>query len=303
MRWAEISALVTESRVEKTANILGMFGQGGPVIEERDSENTDDKQFLIKAYLPGDRHLKKTESEIMSRIAALPFQVDMAERFIKPDDWLEPLKEHFSIQEIGSRFIVKPSWIQEQLPDSARIVLELDPGAAFGTGLHPTTRLCLLGLEKHLKTGMNVFDLGTGTGILSIAAAKLGAGSVEAVDIDPVAITTARCNVRINRVEDKVNVKRGTLSISRQRAYKNGFDLVLANISVTVIIALSDKIADILAPGGRTICSGISTQGLDEVMVSLALADLKIESINRDGEWYAISAVKAKKRQIKNSVE
>jgi ribosomal protein L11 methyltransferase len=291
MQWAELNALVEEAVVEKVAAIMGDFGQGGPAVEEWESEQNGRKYFIVKIYLPNRRDLKKTEQAIISRLSALPFKVELAEKLIKPQDWFESLKQHFGIQEIGERFIVKPSWIQPKLPESTRFILELDPGASFGTGLHPTTRLCLKRLEKHLQPGRRVFDLGTGTGILSIAAARLGAGQVEAVDIDAVSVTAAKNNVRANGVSDQVRVSRGTLSAARQRSLKSSCDLVLANISGKVISALAGRLADILKPGGKLVCSGFNAQGLDEVLVSLAVAGLKIEAIDQDGDWYAVMAI------------
>ena len=290
MKWAEVSALVEESAVEQVSAIMGKFGQGGAVVEEWESEIDGGKTFIVKIYLPNKRTLKKTECEIVSQLSKLPFKVELAERLIKPDDWFNSLKQHFGIQEIGERFIVKPSWIPGRLPETTRIILELDPGAAFGTGLHPTTRLCLTRLEKNLKPDMKVFDLGTGTGILSIAAAKLGAKEVLAVDIDAVSVSAAVKNVRTNGVKDKVTVSRGTLSLARQRTLKNSCDLVLANISVKVISAMAGRIAAILKPGGKAICSGINTQGLDEVMISLVVAGFKLEVIDHEGEWFALVA-------------
>jgi len=292
MQWAEISALVEENTREQVTAILEKFGHGGAAVEEWEGESNGSRHFIVKIYLPNKRNLKKTEGEIVQQLGSLPFKVAIAERLIKPQDWFESLKQHFGIQEIGERFIVRPSWIQGGLPESTRIILELDPGAAFGTGLHATTRLCLIRLEKHIQTGMSVFDLGTGTGILSIAAAKLGAGKVEAVDIDPVSVTAAKNNVKNNGVNEQVRVSRGTLSLARQRSLKNSSDLLLANISVKVISALSKRMAAVLKPGGRAICSGISNQGLDEVLVSLTVAGLKIEAIDQDGEWYAVIALK-----------
>jgi ribosomal protein L11 methyltransferase len=292
MQWAELSALVKETAVEQVSAILGKFGQGGATVEEWESEIDGRKSFIVKIYLPNKRTLKKTESEIVSQLSNLPFKVELAERLIKPDDWFDSLKQHFGIQEIGERFIVKPSWIPERLPESTRIVLELDPGAAFGTGLHPTTRLCLIRLEKELKPGIKVFDLGTGTGILSIAAAKLGAKEVHAVDIDSVSVSAARNNIQTNGVSGKVTVSRGTLSLASQATLKNSCDMVLANISVKVISALAGRIAAILKTEGKVVCSGINTQGLDEALISLSLAGLKIQAIDRDGEWHAILAIK-----------
>ncbi len=297
MQWAEVSAVVNESMVEQVTAIMGKFGQGGAVVEKWEAETSGIKRFIVKIYLANNRNLKKTEFEVFRQLSSLPCSVELAERLIKPEDWFESIKLHFGTQEIGERFIVKPSWIQGSLKKTTRIILELDPGAAFGTGLHPTTRLCLLRLEKHVKSGMKIFDLGTGTGILSIAAAKLGAAEVEAVDTDSPSVSAARNNINKNGVCDQISISRGTLSLARQRSLKNSCDIVLANISVKVISLLATRMAHILRPGGRVICSGFSTQSLDEVLISLALADLIIEAIDQDGEWYAVVAQKMNTKQ------
>jgi ribosomal protein L11 methyltransferase len=294
MQWIEISALVDAVAVEQVEDIMQRFGQCKTATEEWESESDGSKHFVVKVYLPNHRNLKKTKYKIAEQLSTLPFQVELAERLIKPEDWFDSLKKHFGIQEIGEHLIVKPSWTSSSLPDSTRIILDLDPGAAFGTGLHPTTRLCLLNLEKHLKPGMKIFDLGTGTGILSIAAAKLGADEAFAVDTDAVAVSAARNNVRNNRVSGFVTVNRGTLSIARQKILRNTFNILLANISATVISALAGRMSAVLKPGGRAICSGVNSQGLDAILISLAIADFKIETIDRDGDWYAVVAVKTK---------
>jgi ribosomal protein L11 methyltransferase len=211
---------------------------------------------------------------------------------LKPGDWFDSLRKHFGILEIGEKFIIKPSWINQALPDSSLCVIELDPGAAFGTGLHPTTRMCLLKLDRHIRSGIAVLDLGTGSGILSIAAAKLGAGSVTALDIDPVAVRAATANIELNKVDKNVQVKRGTLSINRVKQYRDKFDLVLTNISSKVISDLATHLREILKSGGILIATGFHSRGMDEVLISLALADFKILDIDQDGEWKTVIASK-----------
>jgi ribosomal protein L11 methyltransferase len=293
MRWIELSASVNSREVDKVASVLGQFGQGGATIEEWQSEINGEKTFNVKIYLPHGHSYKQVRSNLEQELATLQFStpVQLKERLLKPDDWFDSLKKHFGILEIGERFIIKPSWICEPLPVSTRIIIELDPGAAFGTGLHPTTRLCLTNLEKYLVPGMSVLDLGTGSGILSIAAAKLGASSVLALDIDPVAVKAARSNIRINGVDDHIQVKRGTLSIRTQREFKGTFDMALANITAQAISGFSQSFTKILRPGGKLIVSGINSQGLDEVLISLVLANFKLEKAEQEGDWNVVVAI------------
>lgn len=292
MQWVELSASVNSDVVEKVASVLGRYGQGGATIEEWQSEISGEKTLAVKVYLPHSHSYKDVRNEIEQNLAHLPSStpIRLKERLLKPEDWFDSLKKHFGILEIGEKFIIKPSWICQPLPTSTRTIIELDPGAAFGTGLHPTTRLCLLRLERYLVPGMSVLDLGTGSGILAIAAAKLGASSVLAIDIDPVAVKAARSNTRINRVDDHIRVKRGTLSTRTQREFKGSFDMALANITARAISDLSQSFAKVLKPGGKLIVSGIHSQGLDEVLISLVLANFKLEAADQEGEWNVVVA-------------
>lgn len=294
MRWVEVSAEAKSDIVAKVASALQQYGQGGAVIEERQSESSGEKTFAVKIYLPYNRSYKQTRSEIEQSLALMHFSTPfpLSEHILRSEDWLDSLKKHFGILEIGENFIIQPSWIYQPLPASTRTIIHLDPGAAFGTGLHPTTRLCILTLERYLKPGMTVLDLGTGSGILAIAAAKLGAAEVLAFDIDPIAVKVARSNIRINNVNDHILVRRGTLSIRNRRKYSGNFNIALANITSRAISDLAQGFSRVLTPGGRLIASGIHSQGLDEVLIKLSLNNITPESIHQENEWYVITAVK-----------
>jgi ribosomal protein L11 methyltransferase len=292
MQWIEISATLNSREAESVALVLGQYGQGGATIEEWASGDNDNINFTVRAYLPRARSYQAVRHTIAGEISRLPYPVSLVERVLKPEDWMDSLKKHFGILEIGDSFIIKPTWIFQTLPSSTRIIIELDPGAAFGTGLHPTTRLCLVHLEKHFKPGMTVLDLGTGSGILAIAAAKLGASSILGLDIDPVAVNAARSNIKTNRVDQSVRIQRGSLSLEAQRKFKNYFDLVLANITARAVMDLAFPFAKVLKRGGILIVSGIQKQQLDEVLISLALADLKLEAVDCEEEWSIVVASK-----------
>jgi ribosomal protein L11 methyltransferase len=294
MKWVEFSISVPSEQVENVSSILSPYGQGGSIVEEWDSEATHEKSFIVKIYVANNSSLKTARQEIIQKFIqnGYPPPGRLMERILKPEDWFESLKKHFGILDIGDRFIIKPSWISQTLPDSTRIVIELDPGAAFGTGLHPTTRLCMLRLDKHLNPGMSVLDLGTGSGILAIASARLGASFVLGLDIDPVAVRVALANSKSNKADGVVKIKRGTLSLKTQNDYKSLFDIVLANITAKTIIDLSTGFYKVLKPGGRLIVSGIQMQALDEVLVSLAVADFNIEAIDQQEEWCVVVSKK-----------
>ncbi len=294
MQWVELSATVDSSSVEKVVSVLAPFGHGGAAVEEWQAENSDQQHFVVRIYLPNQRSFQKIRRDIESKLLLLSgtARIHIHERLLKPADWLDSLKKHFGVTEIGERFIIRPSWILQTPPDNDRIVIELDPGAAFGTGLHATTRLCLVALEKYLRPGMFVLDLGTGSGILAIAAAKLGAARVMALDIDKVAVRSATDNARKNRADSQVAVKRGTLSLRFRRGNRGAFDLVLANITARAISDCSRGFAEVLKPGGRLAASGIHPGGLDEVLINLAMASFSIEAIIQSGDWYGVIAVR-----------
>jgi ribosomal protein L11 methyltransferase len=294
MRWIEFSVAVPAPQVESVSAIIGPYGQGGAIVEEWEPETTHQKSFIVKIYVLRNSAVKNIRQEIIQKFIQLgyPSPTHLIEQPLKPEDWFESLKRHFGILDIGERLIIKPSWIPQPLPDSTRIVIELDPGAAFGTGLHPTTRLCLLRLEKHLKPGMSILDLGTGSGILAIAAAKLGASFCLGLDIDPIAVKVAHINAKSNNVEDNVQIKRGTLSLKAQRDYRQYFDMALANITAQAIMDLSSGFLKILKPGGKLLVSGIPIQSVDDILIRLAMTEFKIEAIDQQEEWCVVLASK-----------
>ena len=294
MQWMELSLNVSPTKAAKAAEILGKYGQGGAEVEEWESEDSCEYYSIIKIYLPLNRKYKDIQSQILKEIAVLDNKMILKEKRLKQDEWFDSLRKGFKVFEIGSKIIIKPSWVETAYIPKGKVVIELDPGAAFGTGLHATTRLMLLNIEKYLKKRMNVFDLGTGTGILAIASVKLGASKVLAYDYDPVAVKAARFNLEVNLVDSSVQIRRGTLSRTAQLKFKNAFDLVLANITSRAISDMSGGLAKILKPGGYLIVSGIHPQGLDEVLIRLALADLKLVDLQQEDLWSAVIAKKPK---------
>lgn len=293
MRWVEIKIRVDDEDLDQISSSLNHFGQGGAIIEKWAADSGKIRTGYVKLYLPFDRTYRNKKEELVKRLAELktghPVQVE--EKILQPADWFDPFKKLFDTQEIGQRIVIKPVWKDTQ-PDKDKIIIEMDPGMAFGTGLHATTRLCLISLEKHLHPGMKVLDLGTGSGILAVAAAKMGARQVIALDTDAIAIKAARQNSSHNHVEHLITIKRGTLSLKSAKYYRNYFDLAVANITASTISALADRLAGILKPSGILVVSGITDSGLDEVLIRLALQNLQIMQIPSEGEWYAVVAFK-----------
>ncbi len=246
---------------------------------------------VLKLYLSQDADLADGRRRIESAIVALPFAVDRSARQVQEEDWAESWKQFFQVEHIGRRLVIRPTW-REYSPQPGEVVLDLDPGMAFGTGQHPTTRLCLVALEELVRQGIDVLDLGCGSGILSLAAAKLGARSVLALDTEAVAVDATRANAALNGVETLARVERGSLG---ERWPFSGdqaaiAELIVANISAGVLVELAPALAAALRPGGTLIGSGVVAERLDEVLLAFAAAGLAVERIESEADWRAIIA-------------
>ena len=209
---------------------------------------------------------------------------------VEDADWENNWKQYYKPMEIGERLLVIPQW--EEADPGDRVPLYLDPGLTFGTGAHATTRLCLTALETLVRGGERVLDLGCGSGILSVAALRLGAGSALAVDIDDKCRTAARENAGLNGIgPDRLDILVGNLLTDGAAAEKigGGYDLVLANIVADVIIALAPRVRGLLSPGGTFLCSGIIEGRADEVAAALNAAGLEIRTRREDNGWYAFT--------------
>jgi ribosomal protein L11 methyltransferase len=215
-------------------------------------------------------------------------------------DWSEAWKAHYLPLRVGQHLLVTPSWLSPEVAPED-VVIELDPGMAFGSGLHPSTRLCLLLLEQYLRPGDAVLDLGTGSGILAIGAAKLGAGPIVARDTDPIAVSVAQENVRANGVGHLVRVEQGSLPSSGTGTEVKGagyelqqagpWNLILVNILADVIIGLLDRgLAARLSSGGRLILSGVIGSRASDVEGALRANELVLTERLQEGDWMAYVA-------------
>ncbi len=280
MNWLEISLRVDEESAEAISELFNQYGEGGAVVEAW----PDDPLVTVKTFTPmHDQRLKPLYEALwhLGQIRPLP---EPQVREVKEEEWAEAWKAHYEPQHIGRRLAVSPSW-QRYLPTNGEVVITLDPGMAFGTGLHPTTRMCLEALEEHLSRGAKVLDLGTGSGILAIAAAKLGASTVLALDTNPLAVKIAKENVLANGVGRAVKVKEGSLEMAEGIL----FDLIVVNILARTIADLIEKgLLDHLKPGGLLIAAGIMASEEEEVRKTLREWGLKELSPLQKGDWVTL---------------
>lgn len=309
MKWAEISILTTHEAAETVANIFHELGSSGVVIEDPELVNSylasgiwdysdipqesNTEVVTVKAYLPVDNQLDgklRSFEEEFQQISSRGMDRGRGEmqcREVQEEDWASSWKAFFHPVKVGQSIIIKPSW-EEYIAADGDLVIELDPGMAFGTGTHHTTAMCCRALEETVKNGDHVFDVGTGSGILSIAAAKLGAASVQAVDLDSGAVRVARENVIINHTERIVEVVQGDLltGVTGQA------DIVIANIIADVILKLVRDIPMRLKDEGIFIASGIIAERLSDVAAALSEHNLTVEKVIEEGGWVAIIARK-----------
>jgi ribosomal protein L11 methyltransferase len=295
-RWVEISVEVEREAVDDMLRLFNRHCQGGAVLDERPTDPLGGTpgQILVKGFLPvGDEATRqKLEVALLLLSRSSPISEPRV-RVLEPEDWAEAWKAFFPPQRIGQRTVIVPSW-ESYAPRPGDVIIHLDPGMAFGTGLHASTRLCLLALEEIPLAGQRVLDVGCGSGILAIAAALQGAASVEAIDVDPVAVQVTRDNVARNSVSALVNVSHGTLGDKAPadvpRHAQADHDLLLVNILAEVIIAMAPALAMALRPGGRLVGSGIIADKVAQVIAALENAGLTVDGRSQEDHWVALMA-------------
>jgi ribosomal protein L11 methyltransferase len=259
---------------------------------------------IVRAYVPARDEAASARavaeaSEALGHLQAFGLRPigELTTRLVHEADWAEAWKVHFPVLRVGRRLVIRPTWRRHRRqPDD--VVLALDPGMAFGTGLHPTTRLCLAGVEsigdRGLLDGARVLDVGCGSGILAIAAAKLGAAAVLGVDTDPIAIEATDANAGRNAVGGG---SRGRRSVVRARvgSLPSGeppFDVVLANLIAGLLVTLASPLRDELRPGGVLLASGIFVDREPDVRAAFETVGLDVRDRTVEGEWVALEAVR-----------
>lgn len=303
MNWLEVSLTLDGELAEAVAEVLARYAHQGVSIESTAIKiNADDEgepagPVRVRAFLPADdpaaleaaRARLEQDLFYLGMIQTIPPPVYAA---VANADWNELWKAYYRPIRVGRRIHIVPAWqsetyLRQAAPDPEAIHLLMDPGMAFGTGTHPTTQLSLALLEAYLKPGDRVFDVGCGSGILSVAAIKLGAASALAVDIDPEADRATRENAALNGVGGRIEFRPGSLDAAAGAC----FPVVVANILARVILQLLDRgLARAVAPGGRLLLSGILADQAQAVADGLARAGLTVLEQRQSGDWIALAA-------------
>ena len=280
MAWQELSITVPHEYVEPISYLFGRYGKGVS------TELAGEGKVLLRTYLTTGSRQRMARIDVGVRlVGAIEPIGDLEIRELPEDeDWMESWKSHFRILRIGTRLVIKPTWLELDFtasPDD--IVIEIDPGVAFGTGYHPTTDTCLQAMEQHIAPGMTVLDLGTGSGILTIAAIKLGAGLVTALDIDSQAVTAARRNFKRLGINKQVRLGQG--SVPHPTAPAGDFDLAVANISARGVADRCPFILTALKPGALFIASGLLNTQKEEVAAVVEPLGFSLISEWPQEEW------------------
>lgn len=298
MNWLEVSLTVNGELAEAVADVLARFAPNGVTTEQAvdfvndEDEGTPVGPVTVRAFLEADDKLEETRQKLekslyyLGMIQPLPAPVFT---MIPDENWMEAWKVHYHPIAVGKRLIIVPAWLTS--PDANRVPIKIDPGMAFGTGTHPTTQLCLELLESFVPTGRKVIDVGCGSGILSIAALKLGASFALGVDIDEASVKASRENADANGIPmDQFAIGRGSVPevLSGKFGIRNA-PLVLANILAPIIIRLFDMgLAKVASPGGALILSGILADQAAGVIASAETHGLKLEERHQLGDWVAL---------------
>lgn len=283
--WIEVQVTATPAAVEAVAHILTEEGAAG-VVEAGPAVRT--------AYLANQGDIEARIDRIRRSVADLarfgldPGPADVRTRLVAEESWADSWKQYFFPTPIGARLVIRPTWC-EYTPRAEDLVIDLDPGMAFGTGTHPTTRLCAEALERSVAVRSSVIDVGTGSGILAIAAALLGAARVTACDTDAVAVSVARANAAANGVDGRIDVLEGSWDRLLERGVRG--DVVVANIIASVIESMIPDVHALLNPGGRMILSGIAAFRKPGVVACLRRHGYTIAAAHEDDQWVALEAV------------
>ena len=302
MKWIETKIVFDHPEkdlaVDLISDVFYDFGLQGVVVDDPRIEPEEGcpedvicrpAHHAVSGYFPNDKRFEKRCKILEKKLLQVKEQLGLiyriSDKALDEEDWAHAWKAYFWPQKIGRNMVVKPTWRDYQA-ESDEVVIELDPGMAFGTGTHPTTTMCISLIEKYLETDDLFLDIGTGSGILMIAAAKLGAGKICGIDHDETAVHIAVENLRRNRVDtQRFFVNCANLA----EGIKETYDMVVANILSRVILDLLNEIDGVLKAGGIFICSGITDKNETQVVAAMRKIGFEILEISSQDEWVAIA--------------
>lgn len=303
MNWLEVSVTVDGELAESVADVFARFAPNGVMTEQgvkfndEEDEGTATGPITVRAYLEVNDQLEETRQKLEESLFYLGMIQPVptpAYRQIADQNWMEAWKQHYKPILIGQGLLILPAWMES--PEPKRVPIKIDPGMAFGTGTHPTTQLCLELMEKAASRQpfAQVIDVGCGSGILSIAALKLGAGSVLGVDIDTESVKNSRENADLNGIGDELLLGLGSVTEILNEAFPmRSAPLVVANILGPILIRLFDAgLADLVQPGGEIILSGILDHQAESVIAAGEARGLKRNEMIQMGDWVAISLMR-----------
>jgi ribosomal protein L11 methyltransferase len=299
MYWLEVSVTVDGEAAEAIAETLRPYAYAdGVVLEQKGDASKADPDALepevtVKIFLPEDQDLPQVRTKIEEALYYLGLLYPIPSpkyRRLEDEDWATAWRKHYQPFRVGRKIWIHPSWLEAAGSEPGDVVIAVDPGMAFGTGLHPSTQMCLQQLETLVQPGMRVLDVGAGSGILSTAAAKLGAGRVLAFDTDYQAVLATAENVERNDVEDRLWLYQGELTVLRPSAW----DLVVVNILAPVItrLLLNDHLTGYLSGGGRLVLSGIIEEQENDVLLALAANSMTVSNRAVVRVWVCLTAEK-----------
>ncbi|MDQ3541560.1 MAG: 50S ribosomal protein L11 methyltransferase [Chloroflexota bacterium] len=299
--WHELSVEVDSEAVEPVAELFGRhgFNEGvaidEPYLQDGDGDNLEidpARPYLVRTYVADSDFRRPVIEEIrraLWHLGRLRRVGELKDTLLKEEDWANAWKVHFEVHRIGERVVIRPPW-QEYEPQEDEVVIELDPGMAFGTGLHPSTKLSMLGVEQVVGDDDRVFDVGTGSGILAIAALKLGASEADAVDVESVAVRATAENAERNGVSDQLNVALGTAGPGEP--FQGEYDVVLANIIARILIELSEHLVNATRPGGSLVLAGIIESREADVVDAFAACGAVVKTRRQIDDWVSLVLVR-----------
>jgi ribosomal protein L11 methyltransferase len=301
--WLELAVEADLEAVEAVSEILGRVASGGTTVEPS-FELVDEglgaridpgRPAVVRGYVPAEdasaaEHAAGEVAAALGHLQAFGLRPigELRTRVVQEADWAESWKAYFPVMRVGRRIVIRPTWRRHRA-GPGDVVLALDPGMAFGTGLHPTTRLCLAALEPMVDDGRlpgsRVLDVGCGSGILAVAALRLGAASALGVDTDPIAVESTAANARRNGLGRRLRTREGSLPTGARP-----FDVVLANLIAGVLVPLAPLLRDELRAGGTLLASGIFADREAEVATAFGTAGFQLTGRMVDGDWVALEA-------------